>query len=93
MKTFIYKSTKKDELYLYISKKDDFSDVPQELYDSMGKEPVFVMELELSAERPLAREDVTTVMKNLETQGFHVQMPPRPEKLGEFMNAKKQHLH
>jgi hypothetical protein len=93
MKTFIYKSTKKEELYLYISKKDDFSDVPQELYNSMGKEPVFVMELELSPERPLAREDVNTVIKNLETQGFHVQMPPRPEKLGEFMNAKKQHLH
>jgi hypothetical protein len=93
MKTFIYKSTKKDELYLYISKKDDFSDVPQELYDSMGKEPVFVMELELSVERPLAREDVTIVMNNLETKGFHVQMPPRPEKLGEFINAKKQHLH
>jgi hypothetical protein len=93
MKTFIYKSTKKEELYLYIANKDDFSDVPQELYDSMGKEPVFVMELELSAERPLAREDVNTVMENLATQGFHVQMPPRPEKLGEFMNAKKQHLH
>lgn len=93
MKTFIYKSTKKDELYLYICKKDDFSDVPQELYNSMGKEPVFVMELELSAERPLAREDVNIVMKNLQTQGFHVQMPPRVEKLGEFMNAKKQHLH
>lgn len=93
MKTYIYKSTKKEELYLYISNKDDFSEVPQELYDSMGKEPVFVMELELSAERPLAREDVTVVMQNLESQGFHVQMPPRPEKLGEFLNAKKQHLH
>lgn len=93
MKTYIYKSTKKDELYLYIAKKDDFSDVPQELYDSMGKEPVFVMELELSPERPLAREDVNVVMKNLETQGFHVQMPPRPEKLGDFINPKKQHLH
>lgn len=93
MKTFIYKSTKKEELYLYIINKDDFSDVPQSLYDSMGREPVFVMELELSADRPLAREDVNKVMENLETQGFHVQMPPRPEKLGEFMNAKKQHLH
>jgi hypothetical protein len=93
MKTFIYKSAKKEELYLYITKKDDFSDIPQELYNSMGKEPIFVMELDLSPERPLAREDVNTVMKNLETQGFHVQMPPRPEKLGEFMNAKKQHLH
>lgn len=93
MKTFIYKSTKKEELYLYIAIKDDFSDVPQELYDSMGKEPVFVMELELKADRPLAREDVNTVMQNLANQGFHVQMPPRPEKLGEFRNPKKQHLH
>lgn len=93
MKTYIYKSTKKEELYLYIAKKDDFSEVPQELYDSMGKEPVFVMELELSPQRPLAREDVQQVMKNLENQGFHVQMPPRLEKLGEFINPKKQHLH
>lgn len=93
MKTYIYKSTKKEELYLYIVNKDDFSEVPQPLYDSMGKEPVFVMELELSPERPLAREDVTQVINNLENQGFHVQMPPRPEKLGEFNNPKKQHLH
>lgn len=93
MKTFIYKSTKKDELYLYIAQKDDFSTVPQNLYDSMGKEPVFVMELELHAERPLARENVNTVIQNLQSQGFHVQMPPRPAKLGEFINPKKQHLH
>jgi len=93
MKTYIYKSQKKEELYLYLSKKDDFSDVPQTLFDSMGKEPVFVMELELSADKPLARENVQVVMNNLEQQGFHVQMPPRPEKLGEFINPKKQHLH
>lgn len=93
MKTYIYKSTKKEELYLYIVNKDDFSAVPQELYDSMGKEPVFVMELALSADRPLARENVVQVIENLENQGFHVQMPPRPEKLGEFNNPKKQHLH
>lgn len=93
MKTYIYKSQKKEELYLYITKKDDFSEVPQALYDSMGKEPVFVMELELSPEKPLAREDVNDVINNLQQQGFHVQMPPKLEKLGEFINPKKQHLH
>lgn len=76
MQTYIYKSSRKDELYLYITDKDDFSNVPQALYDSMGKEPIFVMELELSPEKPLAREDVTVVIKNLQNQGFHVQMPP-----------------
>jgi uncharacterized protein YcgL (UPF0745 family) len=76
MNTFIYKSSRKDELYLYISKKDDFSNIPQALFDSMGKEPLFVMEIFLSEDKPLAREDVRKVIKNLQTQGFHVQAPP-----------------
>jgi uncharacterized protein YcgL (UPF0745 family) len=77
MNTYIYKSSRKDGLYIYLATKDDFSKVPQALYDSMGKEPIFVMELELTSERPLARENVKTVMKNLEKQGFHVQIPPQ----------------
>ncbi len=76
MNAYIYKSRRKDELYLYLAKKGDFSDVPQTLYDSMGKEPIFVMKVELSSARKLARENVETVMKNLEEQGFHVQIPP-----------------
>lgn len=93
MKTYIYKSQRKEGLYLYLPKKDDFSDVPQSLFDSMGKEPVFVMELELSPEKQLAQEDVVKVIENLQSQGFHIQMPPKPEKLGEFNNPRKQHLH
>lgn len=76
MITYIYKSRRKDELYLYITKKDDFSAVPQALYDSMGKQAIFVMEVKLSPERKLARENVETVIKNLTEQGFHVQIPP-----------------
>jgi len=76
MNTFIYKSSRKDGLYLYIIKKDDFSDIPQALFDSMGKEPQFVMEITLSEGKPLAREDISKVIKNLQTQGFHVQVPP-----------------
>ena len=89
MNSYIYKSRKKNELYLYLVKKDDFSQVPQSLYDSMGTEPVFVMELELSADRTLARENVTTVMKNLESQGFHVQMPPLINNLINFKEPAK----
>ncbi|HCD03757.1 MAG TPA: hypothetical protein DEQ60_00365, partial [Methylophaga sp.] len=40
MKAYIYKSRKKEELYLYLSKKDDFSEVPPSLYGSMGNEPI-----------------------------------------------------
>ncbi|MDF1589638.1 MAG: YcgL domain-containing protein [Gammaproteobacteria bacterium] len=87
MKTYIYKSRQKDELYLYITAKDDFSNVPQALYNSMGKEPIFVMELELSENKALARENVVTVIKNLETQGFHVQMPPKIQNLTNFKQS------
>jgi uncharacterized protein YcgL (UPF0745 family) len=76
MNAYIYKSSRKAELYIYITQKDDFSNVPQALYDSMGKEPIFVMEIELTPERKLARENVDTVISNLETQGFHLQIPP-----------------
>jgi hypothetical protein len=89
MKTFIYKSTRKEELYLYITEKDDFSNVPQALFDSMGKEPAFVMELELSVDKPLAREDVNKVIENLSNQGFHVQMPPVVQSLMEFKTPPK----
>lgn len=84
MIAYIYKSRRKDELYLYIIKKDDFSNVPQTLYDSMGKEPVFVMEIELSLEKKLARENIETVIKNLKEQGFHVQMPPQIQNITNF---------
>lgn len=75
MQCYIYKSLKKDELYLYVSQKDDFSTLPQALFDSLGP-LAFVMELQLNPTRKLARENVEKVMANLQTQGFHIQLPP-----------------
>jgi len=72
---WIYKSPKKDEMYLYVARQDDFGDVPEILLQRFGK-PVFVMELELSPGRKLAREKVETVLNNLAENGFHLQMPP-----------------
>ena len=75
MQCFIYKSLKKDELYLYLEKKDDFSGIPELLLKSVGRTE-FVMELEISPERKLAREDVNKVLASLQDKGFFVQMPP-----------------
>ncbi|MGR8930568.1 MAG: YcgL domain-containing protein [Gammaproteobacteria bacterium] len=75
MLCFIYKSLKKDELYLYLDKKDDFSAIPEDLFKSLGRLQ-YVMELQLSPERKLAREDVSRVMDSLENKGFFIQMPP-----------------
>lgn len=75
MHCFIYKSLKKDELYVYLGQKDDFSVLPADLYKNLGRLQ-FVMELHLTPERKLARESAAKVLASLETKGFFVQMPP-----------------
>ncbi len=75
MLCFIYKSLKKEQLYLYVDKKDDFSKVPEALFNSFGKME-FVMDLELTPERKLAKEDAGKVLDSLKEKGFFVQLPP-----------------
>lgn len=75
MPCYIYKSLKKHLLYLYIDQKDDFSRIPEELLQSFGVLE-FVLELELSPERKLAKEDSEKVLASLREKGFFVQLPP-----------------
>ena len=75
MYCYIYKSLKKDNLYLYLSQKDAFSVMPDELFKSFGR-LAFVMELQLTPERKLAKEDASKVIASLKSQGFFIQMPP-----------------
>lgn len=72
---WIYRTRKKEGLYLYLAKEDGFDAVPSEVLNHFGL-PEFALDLELSATRQLAREDVSEVMKNLVEQGFHLQVPP-----------------
>jgi uncharacterized protein YcgL (UPF0745 family) len=73
---WIYRSPRKDEMYLYLPAEDDFSTIPAPLLKGFGT-PEKVMQLNLSASQKLAREDVAVVMENLQNQGFHLQMPPK----------------
>jgi uncharacterized protein YcgL (UPF0745 family) len=75
MLCFVYKSLKKDGLYLYLDKKEDFSGLPEALLQSVGRLE-FVMELELTAERKLARENSEKVLAGLQEKGFFMQLPP-----------------
>jgi uncharacterized protein YcgL (UPF0745 family) len=74
MNCYIYRCSRKPDLYIYLAEKDDFSSVPAEIMRSLGITELS-MEIELKADTNLAREDVTTVMKNLEEKGFHLQLP------------------
>lgn len=75
MLCFVYKSLKKAELYLYLDKKDDFAALPEALLAHVGRLE-FVMELELTPERKLARENSEKVLAGLREKGFFVQLPP-----------------
>ena len=75
MQCFVYKSLKKEFLYLYTASKDDLSDVPEELLTNLGPLDL-VMELDLTEDRKLAREDASKVLYGLNTKGYFVQLPP-----------------
>ena len=61
-------------MYIYLAEEDDFSNVPKDIYNSLGIIE-FAMELEVSADKKLAKEDPEEVMKNLKDNGFHLQLP------------------
>ena len=74
MNCYIYRCSRKEDLYIYLAERDDFSKVPAEVLSGLGITE-FAMELELAPGKKLARESVATVMKNLEHKGFHLQLP------------------
>lgn len=75
---WIYRSSRKAEMYLYVTNEDDFNKVPSDLLERFGT-PEFVMQLDLHDTLNLARENINTVMSNLAAQGFHLQLPPKLE--------------
>lgn len=71
----IYQSPRKPGMYLYVLKADALARVPDELLKLFGP-PRHSFDVVLTAERKLASEDIHLVLANLESRGFHLQMPP-----------------
>ena len=65
----IYRSTKREQTYLYVEKKDDFSRVPDELMASFGT-PKLAMLLLLDGRATLANADLEKVKQALVDQGY-----------------------
>ena len=76
----IYRSPRREEMYLYLDKARGLDDVPEALLRQFG-EPEPVMTLLISPERRLARADATEVLAQIETQGYYLQMPPTADEL------------
>ncbi len=78
MQAYVYKSLRKADTYVYFAARDDFARLPEPLRTQLGTLQ-FVLEVALTPERKLAREDATVVHENLVTRGFHLQFPPTVE--------------
>lgn len=71
----VYKGSRRDDTYLFVPAREGLEGVPPALLETMGRLEL-VIEFELHHGRRLAREDVWLVMRNLEDQSYHLQMPP-----------------
>ena len=61
-------------MYIYLAEEGVFDNVPKQIFNSLGIIE-FSMELEISSDTKLAREDTATVLSNLNEHGFHIQLP------------------
>lgn len=75
MHAYVYKSRKRADTYVYLAARDDFARLPEPLRLQLGTLD-FVLELALTPERRLARENPAEVIRNLGERGFHLQFPP-----------------
>lgn len=88
MLCYVYKSLKKEQTYLYTTKRGDFSHVPEQLLSMFGKAQL-VMSLNLEANSKLAMIDASHLKDQLIHQGFYLQLPPAQENQLEAYKALK----
>jgi len=84
----IYKSAKKAQTYLFVNKRDDFSDVPEALMTTFGT-PTLVTLVNLATKDKLAMADIEKVKENLSNQWFYLQLPTPVENL---LDAHKEQM-
>ncbi len=75
MHAYVYKSQRKADTYVYLRERENFELVPAPLRERLGA-LVYVLEVALTPERRLAKEDPAVVRANLAERGFHIQFPP-----------------
>lgn len=73
---WVYRSSRKQEMYLYLATEDGFEEVPQELLGRFGK-PQLVLTLQLTESSKLARAEAAAVIAALRQQGYYLQLPPQ----------------
>ena len=76
MLSYIYRSEKKTDCYLYLKEPIPKFELPDPVKKVVG-ELHFVMELEIDDQTKLAQSDPKSVLAAMLEQGFYIQMPPK----------------
>lgn len=74
----VYRSSLKDETYVFLPTTTPLSDLPEQLIKILGQAEM-VMTLNLSPEKKMARGTAAEIMKSIDEQGFHLQLPENPQ--------------
>lgn len=79
-KTFVsvFRSTAKEDTYLYVRRGQDWSELPEPLREIFGK-PVQALDLVLTPERKLARTTGREVLEAIREKDYYLQLPEKSE--------------
>ena len=80
----VYRSKKKEGLYIYLEKSKPTESLPPELLE-MVKPLESAMVLLLDKDKKLAQVDATKVIQCISEQGFYLQLP-RTDKSQDYLN-------
>jgi uncharacterized protein YcgL (UPF0745 family) len=74
----VYRSARRGEMYLYVTREQDLAPVPDDLLQRFGT-PELALTLVLAPDRKLARVDAGEVRAALRERGWFLQLPPLPD--------------
>lgn len=74
MHAYVYKSQRKQDTFVYLAMRDDFSSLPAAVHAQLAPF-TFVLDVALTPERLLAQADAATVRQALGSHGFYLQLP------------------
>ena len=71
---YVYRCSAKQDMYIYLAEENNFDVIDKSLQKKLGQLS-FAMTLELNQTKKLAKEDPRKIIENLQSQGFHLQLP------------------
>jgi uncharacterized protein len=86
-----YKTSKKEETYLYVDKKTGLEKLPDALLRQFP-DPSLVTTFKLTRDRKMARVDAAKVLDAIQSQGYYLQMPPPKDAHLAIISAKNEKL-